>query len=83
MSWEYYQKGEKPCETCTGAISIIPSIEVGHTFQLGDIFTKALNTTMNRNYLLMNCYGLGIGSFILFTDFMRILLVSISLLVIF
>ncbi|MBI59892.1 proline--tRNA ligase [bacterium] len=49
----------KPIELCRG-------IEVGHIFQLGDKYTKALNASILNNqgkaiYPLMGCYGIGVG----------------------
>ena len=48
-----------------GEISIHRGIEVGHIFQLGDKYTRSMNTTVlgkdNRPFHpLMGCYGIGI-----------------------
>ena len=49
----------KPVKICRG-------IEVGHIFQLGDKYTRALETTvLDKNgksaYPLMGCYGIGVS----------------------
>lgn len=48
-----------------GTLSIARGIEVGHIFQLGDKYTKALNATVlndqgKSSILSMGCYGIGI-----------------------
>ena len=53
-----------PCGT--GTLSIARGIEVGHIFQLGDTYTKAMNAGVlnqqGKNQILqMGCYGIGIS----------------------
>jgi len=53
-----------PCGT--GTLSIVRGIEVGHIFQLGDTYTKAMNAGVlnqqGKNQILkMGCYGIGIS----------------------
>ncbi len=48
-----------------GTLKIVRGIEVGHIFQLGDEYTKAMNATvLDENgkpaTLMMGCYGIGI-----------------------
>ncbi|TDJ43853.1 MAG: proline--tRNA ligase, partial [Gammaproteobacteria bacterium] len=48
-----------------GPLKIVRGIEVGHIFQLGDKYSRALNATvLDRNgresTMLMGCYGIGI-----------------------
>ncbi len=48
-----------------GTLKIVRGIEVGHIFQLGDFYSKALNATvLDENGkpapLMMGCYGIGI-----------------------
>lgn len=49
-----------------GTLSIVRGIEVGHIFQLGDKYSKALNATvLNENgksqIMTMGCYGIGVS----------------------
>lgn len=49
-----------------GTLKIVRGIEVGHIFQLGDEYSKALNATvLDENgkpaTLMMGCYGIGVG----------------------
>ncbi len=48
-----------------GVVAVRRGIEVGHIFQLGDKYTKAMNVTVNDingkpMHPLMGCYGIGI-----------------------
>jgi len=48
-----------------GALSIVRGIEVGHIFQLGDKYSRALNATVlnadgKETAMLMGCYGIGV-----------------------
>ncbi|NND37135.1 MAG: proline--tRNA ligase [Gammaproteobacteria bacterium] len=48
-----------------GTLSIVRGIEVGHIFQLGDKYSRALNATVldadgKENAMLMGCYGIGV-----------------------
>jgi prolyl-tRNA synthetase len=57
------QGDSSPCGH--GAIEIKRGIEVGHIFQLGDKYSKAMNATvLNENgkpqHMQMGCYGIGI-----------------------
>ena len=49
-----------------GALEIKRGIEVGHIFQLGDKYSKALNATVldengKQKTMLMGCYGIGVS----------------------
>ena len=49
-----------------GTLSIVRGIEVGHIFQLGDKYSKALNATvLDKNgksqVMTMGCYGIGVS----------------------
>ena len=49
-----------------GSLSIARGIEVGHIFQLGDKYSKALNATVlndqsQASVMTMGCYGIGIS----------------------
>lgn len=59
------QEGD-PSPDGKGVLSIKRGIEVGHIFQLGDKYSKALNATvLNENgkatVMSMGCYGIGIS----------------------
>jgi prolyl-tRNA synthetase len=48
-----------------GTLSIVRGIEVGHIFQLGDKYSRALNATVldadgKETAMLMGCYGIGV-----------------------
>ena len=48
-----------------GVLKIVRGIEVGHIFQLGDLYTKAMNASvLDENgkpaTLMMGCYGIGV-----------------------
>ncbi|MFZ5593071.1 MAG: proline--tRNA ligase [Pseudomonadota bacterium] len=54
------------CPRCEGRLSIRRGIEVGHIFQLGDKYSKALNATCldetGRSIVMtMGCYGIGVS----------------------
>ncbi|MCW8910723.1 MAG: proline--tRNA ligase [Gammaproteobacteria bacterium] len=49
-----------------GTLSIVRGIEVGHIFQLGDKYSKALNATVldengAKQIMTMGCYGIGVS----------------------
>ena len=49
-----------------GTLSIVRGIEVGHIFQLGDKYSKALNATVldengKKQVMTMGCYGIGVS----------------------
>ncbi len=53
------------CSVCNTAVKEIRGIEVGHIFQLGDKYTKAMDVAIldkngKRIHPFMGCYGLGI-----------------------
>ena len=58
-------EGRKPCDKCSEeCLSVIQSVEVGHTFQLGTDFTQPFRVVSDsKNCLVMNCFGLGVGWF--------------------
>jgi len=54
-----------PSPTGKGNITIRKGIEVGHIFQLGDTYSKALNATVldengKSSVMTMGCYGIGV-----------------------
>ena len=54
------------CQKTGGEVSLKRGIEVGHIFQLGDSYSKAMNALVQDRQgrqvaPLMGCYGLGIG----------------------
>lgn len=54
------------CPRCEGRLVIRRGIEVGHIFQLGDKYSKALNATcldeQGRSIVMtMGCYGIGVS----------------------
>tara|TARA_B100000287_G_scaffold430667_1_gene486358 strand:+ start:153 stop:1343 length:1191 start_codon:yes stop_codon:yes gene_type:complete len=56
----------KPSPDGKGLIEIKKGIEVGHIFQLGKIYTNAMNTSVlndkgKANHLYMGCYGIGVS----------------------
>ncbi len=59
------QAGDKsPCGK--GTLEVKRGIEVGHVFQLGDKYTRALNATVldengKTKTMLMGCYGIGVS----------------------
>ncbi len=59
------QEGDK-CLSCGGKLHITKGIEVGHIFQLGDTYSKALNATFldrdgKAKPYIMGTYGIGIS----------------------
>jgi prolyl-tRNA synthetase len=53
------------CSHCGGTVEEIRGIEVGHIFQLGDKYTRAMNASVldpagKQIFPLMGCYGIGI-----------------------
>jgi prolyl-tRNA synthetase len=54
------------CPRCQGEIRFARGIEVGHVFKLGTKYSKAMKAIyLDRNgkeqYMIMGCYGIGIG----------------------
>jgi len=59
------KEGEK-CPECGAKLEQISTIEVGHTFRLGDKYSKSFNLTFKndkgKNHpVIMGCYGIGVG----------------------
>jgi len=59
------QQGD-PSPDGKGSIQIRCGIEVGHIFQLGDKYSRALNATIldqngKENVMIMGCYGIGVS----------------------
>ena len=55
-----------PCPRCGGEILFFKGIEVGHVFKLGDKYSKTmkavyLDAAGKERYLIMGCYGIGVG----------------------
>ncbi|VDK30766.1 unnamed protein product, partial [Gongylonema pulchrum] len=66
VSTELSKSGETAC-SCSSAsesISVINTVEIAHTFQLGDLFAKKFGAKFAGQPLLMNCFGVGIGRLI-------------------
>ena len=58
------ESGEK-CPHCDGTITISRGTEVGHIFQLGTKYSKAMNATFidengKNAHFVMGCYGIGL-----------------------
>lgn len=58
--------GEKKCPRCESIISKDKAIEVGHTFQLGDKYSKLMKVVYRDKegedkFVQMGCYGIGLG----------------------
>jgi prolyl-tRNA synthetase len=61
----FVNEGDK-CPCCEGTLKITRGIEVGHVFQLGDKYSKAMNATFldengKRRFYTMGCYGIGVS----------------------
>ncbi len=59
------QPGDR-CDRCGGTLSFERGIEVGHIFELGEKYTKALDTTFTdesgrKVLFVMGCYGFGVS----------------------
>ncbi len=59
-------KKEEKCPNCSGKLTDAKSIEVAHTFKLGDKYSAPLSVYFtdkkaNKKPVLMGCYGIGIG----------------------
>jgi prolyl-tRNA synthetase len=55
-----------PCPRCGGELSVDRGIEVGHTFQLGTKYSKAIGAlyrdeTGAQHPMVMGCYGIGVS----------------------
>uniref|UniRef100_A0A1I7VY20 proline--tRNA ligase n=2 Tax=Loa loa TaxID=7209 RepID=A0A1I7VY20_LOALO len=64
VNHDLLKSGEKPCCCDEEYTSIIKTIEIAHTFQLGDLFTKKFGAKHRGQLLIMNCFGIGIGRLI-------------------
>ncbi|KAL3998595.1 tRNA synthetase class II core domain (G H P S and T) family protein [Acanthocheilonema viteae] len=64
VNHDLLKRGEKPCCCSEECISTVETIEIAHTFQLGDLFTKKFGAKHNGQSLIMNCFGIGIGRMI-------------------
>ncbi len=54
------------CPVCKSQMEIRRGIEIGHLFQLGDLYSRSLKATFlnkkgERNYFSMGCYGIGVS----------------------
>jgi prolyl-tRNA synthetase len=55
-----------PCPRCGGTLSVDRGIEVGHTFQLGTKYSKAIGAQYRdaqgeEHPMVMGCYGIGVS----------------------
>jgi prolyl-tRNA synthetase len=55
----------EPCPRCGEPLELLPAIEVGHIFKLGDKFTTTFGVTVldadgQRVHPVMGCYGIGV-----------------------
>ncbi|MGH8974366.1 MAG: proline--tRNA ligase [Acidimicrobiia bacterium] len=55
-----------PCPRCGGSLSVDRGIEVGHTFQLGTKYSKAMGAQYRdaqgeEHPMVMGCYGIGVS----------------------
>lgn len=69
MNHDLLKHGEKPCRCDEECTSVIETIEIAHTFQLGNLFTKKFGAKHRGQLLIMNCFGIGIGNLWLFEIF--------------
>jgi len=56
----------EPCPKCSGHLEVARGIEVGHIFQLGTKYSKALNAVFldqngKQQVMTMGCYGIGVS----------------------
>lgn len=56
----------EPCPKCNGTLKAARGIEVGQVFKLGTKYSKALNAKYldengKEQYMVMGCYGVGVG----------------------
>ncbi len=54
------------CPFCKNRMEVRRGIEVGHLFQLGEIYSRSLKATFlnekgEENYFVMGCYGIGVS----------------------
>jgi prolyl-tRNA synthetase len=54
------------CPRCKSQIEVKRGIEIGHLFQLGEIYSRSLKATFlnekgEANYFVMGCYGIGVS----------------------
>lgn len=59
-------KTGEPCPKCGGHLEVARGIEVGHIFQLGTKYSKALNAVFldqngKQQVMTMGCYGIGVS----------------------
>ena len=57
---------DKKCPKCEGVIKKDKAIEVSHTFQLGDKYSKKMKVEFTgkngtKRFIQMGCYGIGLG----------------------
>ncbi|VDM97419.1 unnamed protein product [Thelazia callipaeda] len=65
ISHDLFKRNRKPCSSCTEqCTTIVDTVEIAHTFQLGDMFTKKFGANYRQQPLVMNCFGIGIGRMI-------------------
>ena len=55
----------EPCPRCGDPLELLPAIEAGHIFKLGDKFTRTFGVTVldadgQRVHPVMGCYGIGV-----------------------
>lgn len=58
--------GVKVCRKCAGKLKVFSTIELGHVFKLGDIYSKKLQAVFmdkqgRKKPIVMGCYGIGLG----------------------
>ncbi len=54
------------CRVCKSRMEVRRGIEIGHLFQLGEIYSRSLKATFldekgKENYFVMGCYGIGVS----------------------
>ena len=57
---------EDVCRACKNRMEVKRGIEIGHLFQLGEIYSRSLKATFlnekgEENYFVMGCYGIGVS----------------------
>ena len=58
-------EGKEKCPVCQAKLELKNTIEIGHLFELGSLYSQKLNATFvdqkgKKKFLVMGCYGLGL-----------------------
>jgi prolyl-tRNA synthetase len=55
---------QNSCPTCSSKLEMKKSIEIGHCFLLGDLYTKKFNLELENVPIQMGCFGIGVSRLI-------------------